>query len=227
MNVIGVSELGGGVAFIEELDQGADPSTVAFDQGYVALRPIDAHRNPSNGAIDLRFFVRPRSGEERPVEQGPRQDAGLDLTTSPEPQVRQRIAAYALVRSARGLLATQFSDRTAVAGRWGLPGGGVDEGEEPADAVLREVAEETQQAVTLGALLTVQTSHWIGRSPNDTIEDFHAVRLVYASSCDHPSRPVVVDVGGTTASARWVSLNRWQTLAWTVGFRRILTECLD
>jgi hypothetical protein len=33
---------------------------------------------------------------------------------------------------------------------------------------------------------------------------------------------VVVDVGGTTESARWVPLDAWRTLAWTPGWRLIL-----
>ena len=40
-----------------------------------------------------------------------------------EPVVRQRLAAYSIVLSDRGLLATEFSERTAVPGSWGLPGG--------------------------------------------------------------------------------------------------------
>ena len=95
------------------------------------------------------------------------------------PAVRQRFAAYAVVISSRGLLATQYSGRTAVTGRWGMPGGGLDDHEPPATAVLREVAEETSQEIILGELVKVQTSHWVGRSPYGNIEDFHAVRLIY------------------------------------------------
>jgi 8-oxo-dGTP pyrophosphatase MutT (NUDIX family) len=120
------------------------------------------------------------------------------------------------------LLATEFSARTAVPGRWGMPGGGIDDHEQPRDAVLREVAEETQQVVTLGGLVEVQTSHWVGRSPRDTVEDYHAVRLIYTATCPHPTPPVVADVGGTTESARWVPLDQWSALSWTVGWRQVL-----
>ena len=67
-------------------------------------------------------------------------DPGLVLAEDDEPIVRQRVAAYAVVLSDLGLLATQYSGRTAVAGRWGMPGGGLDDAEEPTDGVLREVA---------------------------------------------------------------------------------------
>ena len=49
------------------------------------------------------------------------------------------------------------------------------------------------------------TSHWVGRAPSGRLEDFHAVRVVYAAWCPDPTDPVVHDVGGSTASVRWVA----------------------
>lgn len=225
MNVIGVGP-DGSDAFVRTLDQGADPRIVAHDEGFVVVRPLDAVRNAEQ-EIELRLEVRPRAGERRPRLPGRGQDPDLDLSGDVALEVRQRVAAYALVTSRRGLLATEFSNRTSVPGRWGLPGGGVDDGEQPQDAVLREVAEETEQTVVVGRLVAVQTSHWVGRSPRDTIEDYHAVRLVYRADCSHPSRPKVIDVGGTTESARWVGFGSWRSLRWTAGWRQILRDQLD
>jgi 8-oxo-dGTP pyrophosphatase MutT (NUDIX family) len=222
VNVVGMDE-DGAVAFVEVLGQGTDPRGVAFERGFVVERPLEATRN-GTGDLDLRIAVRPVTTESRPPEIGRGQDAGLRLTGSEDVEVRQRVAAYAIITSELGLLATEFSDRTAVAGRWGLPGGGIDDHEQPSEAVLREVMEETHQLVELGALIEVQTSHWVGRSPRDTIEDYHAVRLVYEGACQHPTTPVVLDVGGTTESARWVARDQWDTLAWTVGWRQILEK---
>ena len=137
-------------------------------------------------------------------------DPGLVIEDGTVPVVRQRVAAYAVVRSSRGLLATEFSARTAVEGLWGMPGGGLDDHEEPAACVLREVAEETSQLVELGPLTAVQTSHWIGRNPHGMIEDFQAVRLIYVGSCPDPTDPVVRDRDGTTNDARWVELDEWR-----------------
>jgi 8-oxo-dGTP pyrophosphatase MutT (NUDIX family) len=220
MDVVGVVEDGRAV-FARDLEQGADPYVLAHDLGYVVQRPLDAIRNGA-GVIEVRFAVRPLDGESRPRQSSRGRDPGLDLSGVTTIEVRQRVAAYALVTSELGLLATEFSHRTAVPGRWGVPGGGIDEHEQPRDAVLREVAEETQQVVMLGDLVEVQTSHWVGRSPRDTIEDYHAVRLIYAATCPHPTPPVVADVGGTTESARWVPLDQWGTLSWTVGWRQVL-----
>ena len=137
-----------------------------------------------------------------------RRDEGLVLGPGEEPQPYQRVAAYAVVSSAEGVLLTELSDRTNAPGQWGLPGGGIDPGEDPLDAVVRECWEESGQHVTVTELALVQTSHWVGRAPGGRVEDFHAVRIIYRASCPTPTEPVVHDVGGTTADARWVRAGR-------------------
>ena len=229
MQVVGLTEQDGGpasTAFHAALAHGADPTLVAHDAGWAVVRPLAATRD-ADGDIRLSLLVRALDGDVRPPDPGRGQDAGLQLPPDAKVEVRQRVAAYAVVLSARGLLATEFSALTAVPGRWGMPGGGIDAGEEPADAVLREVAEETDQLVVLEELVWVQTSHWVGRSPRGTIEDFQAVRLVYRASCPEPREPRVLDVGGTTASARWVPLAEWARLPWTHNWRQLLTELLS
>ncbi len=223
--VIGVTEQGGD-AFEVRLDHGADPDVLAFDRGYVVIRPLDANRT-SSGDLILRLLVRPVRDEARPVVRRQGRDAGLVLSGKVRPVVRQRFAAYAVVTSSRGLLATEYSGRTAVTGRWGMPGGGLDDHEPPTSAVLREVAEETSQEIILGELIKVQTSHWVGRSPYGTIEDFHAVRLIYRATCPHPNDPIVLDKGGTTESAQWVPLESWRSVSWTQSWQLLLTELLD
>jgi 8-oxo-dGTP pyrophosphatase MutT (NUDIX family) len=222
--VIGITEQGGH-AFEAFLDHGADPEVLAFDRGYVIVRPVDATRD-SSGDLVLRLLVRPIVDEPRPQVRKPKRGAGLLLGPDVRPTVRQRFAAYAVVISSRGLLATQYSGRTAVTGRWGMPGGGLDDHEPPASAVLREVAEETSQEIILGELVKVQTSHWVGRSPYGTIEDFHAVRLIYRASCPHPTEPVVLDQGGTTEAAQWVPLKSWRSVSWTQNWQLLLSELL-
>jgi 8-oxo-dGTP pyrophosphatase MutT (NUDIX family) len=222
--VVGITEHGGH-AFEAFLEHGADPDLLAYDRGYIVVRPVDANRG-SSGDLILRLLVRPVADEPRPEVRRQGRDAGLVLGDQVRPSVRQRFAAYAVVTSSRGLLATEYSGRTAVTGRWGMPGGGLDDHEPPTSAVLREVAEETSQQIILGELIKVQTSHWVGRSPYGTIEDFHAVRLIYRASCAHPSDPVVVDKGGTTESAQWVPLDTWRAVSWTQNWRMLLSQLL-
>lgn len=120
------------------------------------------------------------------------------------PVRRQRLAAYALVLRGNEVLLTQLADRTSAPGRWTLPGGGVDHGEDPRDTVVREVHEETGLDVSVGRLLGNTSRHFVGKSPRGVVEDFHAVRLVFAAtvSVDAPD-PRVVEVDGTTVAAAW------------------------
>lgn len=223
--VVGITEQGGH-AFEVLLDHGADPEVLAYDRGYVVVRPLDANR-ASSAELILRLLVRPVADEPRPQVRRQGRDAGLVLNQRVRPAVRQRFAAYAVVTSSRGLLATEYSARTAVTGRWGMPGGGLDDHEPPTSAVLREVAEETSQEIILGELIKVQTSHWVGRSPYGTIEDFHAVRLIYHADCLDPTDPVVLDQGGTTESAQWVPLKSWRSVSWTQNWQLLLAELLN
>ncbi len=215
---------GGAAVFEAVLPHGGHPDQLAWDRGWVVRRPFDAALE--SGELLLRLEVAPRDGETRPRRPRRSQDPGLVIPPGVEPEVRQRLAAYAVVLSERGVLATEYSARTAVSGRWGMPGGGLDAGEQPEAAVLREVAEETSQAVTLTGLVRVQTSHWVGRSPRDTIEDFHAVRLIYTATCAEPADAVVIDLGGTTESARWLPVRDWRSLRWTHNWAQVLTELL-
>jgi 8-oxo-dGTP pyrophosphatase MutT (NUDIX family) len=225
VRILGVTE-DGRVEFDAPLRHGDDPDLVAYDHGFLAVRPVDARRDRASGRLQVRLRVQPLNGEPRPRSRGRGQDPDLMLTPGVEPEVRQRVAAYAVVLSDRGLLATEYSDRTAVSGRWGMPGGGLDDGEEPTDAVLREVHEETAQTVQVGELVRVQTSHWIGQSPHRTVQDFHAVRLIYRAHCPAPTDAEVLDTGGTTESARWVPIPDWQRLHWTANWQWILAELL-
>jgi 8-oxo-dGTP diphosphatase len=63
---------------------------------------------------------------------------------------RRRIAAYGLCHDDQGrVLLVRASARSARPGTWFLPGGGIEHGEHPADAAVREVAEETGLAVKI------------------------------------------------------------------------------
>ncbi|GAA2111167.1 hypothetical protein GCM10009841_33770 [Microlunatus panaciterrae] len=225
MRILGLTEPSGAPVLDYLLEHGADPYVASHHRGYAVLRPLEAALVEDE--ITLSLLVEPVQDHLPPQQAERGRDSGLLLRPGEVPRVRQRVAAYVLVRSERGLLATEFSDRTAVPGRWGLPGGGMDPGETPTESVLREVAEETGQQVSLGELRQIQTSHWVGRAPDGTVEDFHAVRLIYRASCDLPTEPVVADVGGTTESARWLPLAQWRSVNWTVGWRRLLEAELD
>ena len=120
------------------------------------------------------------------------------------PVRRQRLAAYTLLMRTDELLLTQLAASTTAAGRWTLPGGGVDHGKDPRDTVVREAYEETGLHVRVGALLGSMSVHFEGTSPSGVCEDFHAVRLVFAGSVPAGApQPRVIERGGTTVAARW------------------------
>ena len=128
--------------------------------------------------------------------------------TSEAPVRRQRLAAYAVVMRGDEVLLTQLSALTTAPGRWTLPGGGIDHGEHPADAVTREGREETGLTIEVGQLLGVDSRHIVGTSPRGVLEDYHVVRLIYAGTvpADAPA-PEVVEVDGTTAAVAWHPLD--------------------
>lgn len=223
MEVIGIGA-DGVELFRRRLGHGENPAVLVARSRLAVLRPLRADRNAS-GELELVLSVAPVDGQPLPRARRRGRDAALRLADEPAPARRQRIAAYALVTSPRGLLATEFSDKTSVPGQWGMPGGGIDGGEQPAQAVVREIVEETGQTVELGDLVEVQTSHWVGRSPAGVLEDFHAVRLLYTAWCAHPTEPVVADVGGTTESGRWLA--DWHEVRWTAGWAEILRRRSD
>lgn len=124
-----------------------------------------------------------------------------------QPYQRQRVAAYALVRRADSLLLTRISGRGAHPGAWTLPGGGIDHGESPRAAVVREVREECGIECTVGELVAVQSDHFDGTAPTGRHEDFHGVNLVFAAVVADDAEPVVVEADGTTDAVAWVGVD--------------------
>lgn len=119
----------------------------------------------------------------------------------------QRIAAYALVRRGSAVLLTRLSERAHHAGSWTLPGGGIDHGESPAEALAREIAEECGIECEVGVLLDVHDTHFAGTAPSGRVEDFHGVHLIFTARATSDAQPRVAEVGGTTDVARWVELS--------------------
>jgi len=135
------------------------------------------------------------------------------------PRRVQRPAAYALVvRTGEVLLS-----RVSGFGSWTLPGGGIDHGEHPEQAVRRETVEETGLELASADLIDVDSRRFTGRSPAHVTEDFHGVRILYRGTVTDRRDPVVQEVGGTTDAAAWVALDRLAELRLTDIARTALT----
>ncbi len=147
----------------------------------------------------------PLSAVDLPPEQLPDLPSFL-ITEHPDGRRRvQRFAAYAVVRDpVEQVLLTRIADGYPGAGRWHLPGGGTDFGEQPAEALLRELAEETGQLGRVLSLLGVASHHEPEQfGPEGFPIDWHGVRAFYDVAVDETRHSRVIELGGSTAEARW------------------------
>ena len=127
------------------------------------------------------------------------------------PPKRQRVAAYAVLTRDGEVLLTRMSSRTRIEGAWTLPGGGVDHGEDPRDALRREIYEETGLTAEPGRVLDVHATHFTGPRSDGVVEDYHGIHLIFEAELDPASRdvtPHVVEADSTTERAEWVPLER-------------------
>jgi len=131
-------------------------------------------------------------------------DVVTDALADHRPFQLQRIAIYALVRRDDQVLLTRISSRGARPGSWTLPGGGLDHGEPPREALVREVREECGVDCEVGDLLEVHDVHFDGTAPSGRLEDFHGVHLVFHATVAADVVPRVVETDGTTDAVAWV-----------------------
>jgi 8-oxo-dGTP diphosphatase len=99
-----------------------------------------------------------------------------------------------------------------AAGKWSVPGGRVEPGETLAEAVLREVAEETGLEAMCDELIG-----WVERID----DDHHFVILDFRVSVLDPGEPVA---GSDAAEAAWVPLDEVAELNLVEGLAEFLHE---
>ena len=109
---------------------------------------------------------------------------------------RQRVGAYVAAVSGDRLLLCRMSERTETPGRWTLPGGGLNHGEDPEAAALRELAEETGLRGAIDGILGVHTNVYAV----DGSATIHGIRLIYRASVDGAVRN---ERSGSTDRAQW------------------------
>jgi 8-oxo-dGTP diphosphatase len=135
---------------------------------------------------------------------------------------QQRVAVYGICEDGHGadarVLLVRAASYLTVAGRWFLPGGGIDHGEEPEAALRREYLEETGLDVVVGSLRGVLSD--LFTLPDGT--ELHTIRIIYA--IDSFTGELRDEAHGSSDLARWVEVARAFDLPLTSYVRRALTE---
>lgn len=139
-------------------------------------------------------------------------------STAPGP-FETRAGAYALIVEDGRVLMSAWAGPTGIV--WTLPGGGIELGESPEQACVREVAEETGHTCELTGLLGVTT----GTIPAErrlrgegvpllTVQVLHTARLTGGTL-----RP---ETDGSSVDARWFPLDGLEDVPLSAWVRRAL-----
>ena len=120
---------------------------------------------------------------------------------------RQRVAAYAVIVRDERILLSKLAPWITTNEQWTLPGGGIDHGEDPRHAVVREIREETGLDAVVGEQARVYSAHQARMRRDGRRSDYHALRIVYDGWVppDAPE-PRVVEVDGSTVDSAWLPL---------------------
>jgi ADP-ribose pyrophosphatase YjhB (NUDIX family) len=112
------------------------------------------------------------------------------------------VAAYALcLDETDRILLARLTYPELKAGWWTLPGGGIEFGEAPTDAVLRELTEETGLTGAIDSLAGVES--WVRRGPvaGGIGDDFQAIQVIYRVRVTGGT--LTDELDGSTDAAAW------------------------
>jgi len=118
-----------------------------------------------------------------------------------------RVSAYGLLLRDEKMLLCRLSQQVGMnPGHWTLPGGGLDFGEDPQDAVVREFKEETGLSVEVNKLVAIN-------SLSDSMPGWapmHGIRIIY--SVNYVSGELAYETDGSTDLCEWHTQAETQSL---------------
>jgi ADP-ribose pyrophosphatase YjhB (NUDIX family) len=145
-----------------------------------------------------------------------------------------RLAAYAVcIEDGWVLLARHVPPKGET--NWTLPGGGVEHGEDPFDAVTRDVAEETGCDAVVERLLGVDSRvipaaerRVPGPLPHQNVGIFYRVRIIGGQLRPEPNGETAESVGHRFLTSLTCADHRWSTSVspWLGPFRQPATSLL-
>jgi len=116
-----------------------------------------------------------------------------------------RVAAYGLITRSSEILLCRCASYLPEGGSWTLPGGGIEFGEDPEDAMIREVLEETGLVVESTGLAGIDSI--TGEEPD---RFYHSIRILYSTSLIGGA--LRNEVQGSTDLCQWYSLDSLHNL---------------
>jgi ADP-ribose pyrophosphatase YjhB (NUDIX family) len=121
-----------------------------------------------------------------------------------------RLAAYGVCLRQDQILLARYVSPDGGQRHWALPGGKVEHGEDPCDAVVRELAEETGYDVAVQQLLGLDTRcHHVGwGSPSGA--ELHRVGIIYYVQITGGT--LRSETSGSTDLARWIPVTQVPSL---------------
>jgi ADP-ribose pyrophosphatase YjhB (NUDIX family) len=124
------------------------------------------------------------------------------VSPAAEPARRTRLGAYAVCVDEQGrVLLCRISPGYPATGEWTLPGGGVEFGEHPDAAVLRELEEETGLRGRIEEMLGVY-SRLVPASETVSGAHVHVVGVIYRLAIVGGGE-IRVEVDGSTDACGW------------------------